>query len=60
MSTAQLIECTKCGNTVSIPSDSKKMPWEVWPKGCPRCGSKKVDVTIVLDKLGRIKDIRRV
>jgi predicted nucleic acid-binding Zn-ribbon protein len=56
MSTVQLVECVKCGNTVSIPDGSKKMPWEVWPKGCPKCGCSKVDVTVIHDKLGRVKD----
>jgi hypothetical protein len=32
------------------------MPWEVWPKGCPKCGCMKVDVTVIHDKLGRVKD----
>ena len=60
MSLVQLIECVKCGNTESIPYDPSKlkMPWEVWLKGCPKCGSKKVDVTVIHDKLGRIKDAK--
>ena len=64
MSLVQVIECTKCGNSTSIPFDSlqpkPKMPWEVWPKGCPKCGSSRVDVTLVHDKLGRIKDAKIV
>ena len=61
MSLVQLIECTKCGHSESIPYDDKKlkMPWEVWTKGCPKCGCVKVDVTVVHDKSGRIRDMKK-
>ncbi len=62
MSLVQLIECVKCGYTESIPYDPAKptkMPWEVWSKGCPKCGCKKVDVIVIHDKLGRIKDVKK-
>lgn len=61
MSIVQLIECKKCGNSESIPYDPAKplkMPWEVWKKGCPKCGCQKVDVTVIHDKLGRIQDAK--
>lgn len=60
MSLVQLIECTKCGNGQSIPYDPSKlkMPWEVWTKGCPKCGCSKVDVTIIHDKSGIIRDAK--
>ena len=55
MSIVQIIECVKCGYTEQIPySEPLKMPWEVWSKGCPKCGSSKVDVIVVLDGLGRL------
>jgi len=61
MSLVQLVECSKCGNTQSIPYDSSnpkpKMPWEVWPNGCPKCGHKKADVTLIHDKSGQITDV---
>jgi hypothetical protein len=34
------------------------MPWEVWANGCPKCGNTKVDVTVILDKTGRIRDAK--
>lgn len=60
MSLVQIIECTKCGFTESIPYDplNVKMPWEVWKKGCPKCGCMRVDVTIIHDKTGRIRDAK--
>lgn len=62
MSTVQLLECAKCGHSESIPSPSDpkklKMPWEAWPNGCPKCGCRKADVTVIHDKLGRIKDAK--
>jgi hypothetical protein len=36
------------------------MPWEAWPNGCPKCGHKKVDVTMILDKSGHVKDAKIV
>jgi Zn finger protein HypA/HybF involved in hydrogenase expression len=60
MSLVQIIECVKCGNSKSIPYNPSKiqMPWEIWPKGCPKCGSQKVDVTVIHDKTGRITDAK--
>jgi predicted nucleic-acid-binding Zn-ribbon protein len=61
MSIVQLIECSKCGYSESIPDSQKvKTPWDIWKNGCPKCGCSKVDVTIVLDRTGRIQDIKRV
>ncbi len=63
MSLVQLIECTKCGHSQSIPYDPAKLPqfpWEAWPKGCPKCGSTKVDVTVIQDKSGAAKDVEMV
>ncbi len=60
MSVVQVIECTKCGKKESIPytPQKAKMPWEVWPNGCPCCGNKTVDITVIHDKLGRITDVK--
>ena len=56
MSIVQIVECVKCGHREQIPfSDPLKMPWEVWKKGCPRCGRTKVDVYVIFDKLGRLE-----
>lgn len=62
MSLVQVIECVKCGNSQSIPYDPSKlkMPWEIWPKGCPKCGCSKVDVTVIADKMGRFTDAKIV
>jgi Zn finger protein HypA/HybF involved in hydrogenase expression len=57
MSFRQVIECVKCGHTEQILfPESLEMPWEHWTKGCPRCGSKKVDVYLILDKMGVLKN----
>lgn len=58
MSLVQIIECVKCGFTESIPYNPSeiKMPWEVWKNGCPKCGSTKVDLTVIHDKTGKIRD----
>jgi len=54
LSLVQLIECIKCGNNHQFPYDSRELtPWDVWPSGCPKCGCIMVDVTVVMDKLGR-------
>lgn len=60
MSLVQVLECTQCGFSESIPYDSMnlKMPWEVWNKGCPKCGNTKVDITVIHDKLGRFRDAK--
>lgn len=60
MSLIQLIECVKCGNQDSRLFDPNATPWDVWPNGCPECGGKKVDVTLVLDKSGRFQNLVRV
>lgn len=57
MNIIQIIECVKCGYKEQIPfSEPLKMPWEVWSKGCPKCGSSKVDVYVILDKLGIVQN----
>ena len=60
MSLVQIVECIKCHHSQSIPYDPSKLviPWELWPKGCPKCGCSKVDVTVIHDKLGRVKDAK--
>jgi len=60
VSLIQVVECTRCGHNESIPYDSAnpKMPWEVWANGCPKCGNMKVDITVILDKTGRIRDAK--
>lgn len=62
MSLVQIIECTKCRYTESIPYNPTilKTPWEVWTNGCPKCGNMNVDITVIHDKLGRIRDAKIV
>jgi len=49
----QIIECTNCGNKHASAIDQKGpdgellTPWDIWPKGCPKCGNYKVDVSLV-------------
>ena len=57
MSLNQLLECTQCGFSESVAYP--KMPWEAWSNGCPKCGSKNCDVTVILDKSGKIKSIQK-
>jgi predicted RNA-binding Zn-ribbon protein involved in translation (DUF1610 family) len=54
MSVIQVIECLKCGNKETIRD--KRDPWEAWPKGCPKCGHRKVDVYVILDKQDRVSN----
>lgn len=58
MSLVQVIECIRCGNSESIPYilGNPLTPWDVWDKGCPKCGCSKVDITVIFDKSGRIRD----
>jgi predicted nucleic-acid-binding Zn-ribbon protein len=55
MSVVQVIECLKCGNKETV-RDPSKTPWEAWPKGCPKCGHRKVDVYVILDKQGQLSN----
>lgn len=43
----QVIKCKNCGNTEMTDIASLQTPWDIWPKGCPKCGNGKVDVSLV-------------
>lgn len=49
----QIITCLTCGNKHAQPIDQKgadgelMTPWDIWPKGCPKCGGGKVDIDMV-------------
>ena len=53
MSVIQIIECLKCGNKEES-RDATKTPWDIWPKGCPKCGNRKADVYLIVDKQNRL------
>lgn len=44
----QVMTCLKCDNRAEPwPIESGKTPWDVWPKGCPKCGGMNVDVDVI-------------
>lgn len=46
----QVIKCTKCFKEHIEDVATGRTPWDIWPKGCPRCGNGNVDVDVVVDR----------